>query len=206
MASSDFLPFFTKSERDLRAFIGSVIRDVHAREDIFQEVSRTLWEKFDDFDLSCSFGAWARGIASRKILEARRRSARFPLLFSPETLAAIASAFDEIDEPAASREAALHLCLDALPPRSRQILTARYEERQPCEQIAQAMGSHLKAIHQTLSRLRRTLHECITKRLENDDFRPAGVVGNGEETAPGFPPVPTAGPQQFQPYALPAPP
>jgi len=172
VSSPDFIHFFRKAETDLRAFIGSVIRDAHAREDIFQEVSRTLWEKFDDYDLSRPFGAWARGIASRKILEARRRSARFPLLFPPETVEAIAQAFDETDEPAALREAALKLCLAALPPRSRDILTARYDHRQPCEQIAQIHGSTLKAVHQTLSRLRRALHRCITTRLENEDFSP----------------------------------
>ena len=73
-ASLDFLHFFRRAETDLRAFIGSVIRDPHAREDIFQEVSRTLWERFDDYDLERPFGAWARGIASRKMLEARRRA------------------------------------------------------------------------------------------------------------------------------------
>ena len=61
MASSDFLHFFSKAETDLRAFIGSVIRDPHAREDIFQEVSRTLWEKFDDYDLSRSFRGMGEG-------------------------------------------------------------------------------------------------------------------------------------------------
>ena len=181
VSSPDFLHFFRKAETDLRAFIGSVIRDPHAREDIFQEVSRTLWQKFDDYDLSRSFGAWARGIASRKILEARRRSARFPLLFPPETVEAIAEAFDESDEPAAAREAALKLCLDALPPRSRQILMARYDGRQPCEQIARSTGSSLKAIHQTLSRLRRALHTCITTRLENDDFLPVPVLAEAAE-------------------------
>ncbi len=177
MSSPDFLHFFRRAETDLPAFIGSVIRDAHAREDIFQEVSRTLWQKFDDYDLDRSFGAWARGIASNKILEARRRSARFPLLFPPETVELIAQAFDETESPAADREAALKLCLEALPPRSRQILSARYDQRQPCEQIAQTTGSTLKAIHQTLSRLRRTLHRCITVRLENEDFLPVAHAG-----------------------------
>ena len=181
VSSPDFLHFFRKAETDLRAFIGSVIRDPHAREDIFQEVSRTLWQKFDDYDLSRSFGAWARGIASRKILEARRRSARFPLLFPPETVEAIAEAFDQSDESAAAREAALKPCLDALPLRSRQILTSRYDQRLPCEQIARATGSNLKAIHQTLSRLRRGLHRCITARLENDDFLPVPVLAGADE-------------------------
>ncbi|MDB6069710.1 MAG: cnrH 2 [Verrucomicrobiales bacterium] len=172
-ASADFLHFFRKAETDLRAFIGSLIRDPHAREDIFQEVCRTLWQKFDDYDLTRPFGAWARGIATFKILEARRRNARFPLLFPPETVEAILGAFDETDDSDTAREAALKLCLEVLPARSRHILTERYDSRRTCGDIAQSTGTSLKAIHQTLSRLRRHLHLCISRRLETEDFNPA---------------------------------
>lgn len=179
MLSPDFLYFFRRAEPDLRAFIGSVIRDSHAREDIFQEVSRTLWLKFDEFDLSRSFGAWARGIASMKILEAQKRSARFPLLFPPGAVEAIVRAFDESDASHEERENALKQCLDSLPPRSRGIVSARYEQRQTCGQIAQAQGISLTAIHQTLSRIRRALYQCITRRLEEEedsDVTPASAL------------------------------
>ena len=150
-----------------------------------QEVSRTLWEKFDDYDLERPFGAWARGIAMRKILEARRRSARFPLLFPPETVEAIVKAFDENDEPAAAREAALKLCVDALPLRSRQILTFRYEEHQSCERIAMGIGMNLKAVHKTLSRLRRALHRCITSRLAREEFSLVPAAGDEQDLKDG---------------------
>ena len=95
---SDFLHRFRQCEHDLRAFIGAMVRDIHAREDLFQDVSRTLWEKFEDYNLDYAFGAWARGIAARKMLEARRRNAKFPLIFPAETIAAILEAFDESDD------------------------------------------------------------------------------------------------------------
>lgn len=171
-AHSDFLHFFRLAEQDLRAFIGSVLRDPHAREDVFQEVSRTLWQKFGDFDLSRPFGAWARGIAGRKMLESKRKDARFPLCFAPETVEAILEGFEETDDHAAAQQSALRLCLAALPERQRGILESRYEKQWPCDRIAAELGMNLKAVHQTLSRLRRTLHRCITRRIETDDFRP----------------------------------
>ena len=58
---------------------------------------------------------------------------------------------------------------------------ARYDGRQPCEQIALSTGSNLKAIHQTLSRLRRALHTCITTRLENDDYLPIPVLAGADD-------------------------
>lgn len=172
-SQADFLHFYRQAEPDLRAFIGSVIRDPHGREDVLQEVSRTLWQKFDEFDLTRTFGAWARGIAGRKMLETGRRNARFPLVFAPETVALLMEAFDETDEHAAAQEAALKLCMESLPERPRRILAARYEERWPCERIGQELGLKVKAVHQVLSRLRKALRHCITARIEADDFRPA---------------------------------
>ncbi|RYD32333.1 MAG: hypothetical protein EOP86_15935, partial [Verrucomicrobiaceae bacterium] len=116
--------------------------------------------------------AWARGIAGRKMLEARRRNARFPLLFPPETVEVILGAFDETDDFAGSQESALRLCLESLPERPRSILASRYERQWPCERIGRELGLNLKAVHQILSRLRRSLRRCITARIENDDFRP----------------------------------
>lgn len=172
-SQTDFLHFYRQAEPDLRAFIGSVIRDPHFREDVLQEVSRTLWQKFDDFDLSRPFGAWARGIAGRKMLETGRRNARFPLLFAPETVELLMEAFDETDEHAAAQESALKLCMESLPERPRRILKARYEERWPCERIGEELGLKVKAVHQVLSRLRRALRQCITARIEAEDFTPA---------------------------------
>ena len=33
----DFLQLFLRHQADLRAFIGSLVRDIHAREDVFQD-------------------------------------------------------------------------------------------------------------------------------------------------------------------------
>ena len=73
-----FLPLFLAAQSDLRAFIGATVRDRALREDVFQEVAMVLWRTFDRFDASRSFGAWARGVAARKIMEDRRVRARLP--------------------------------------------------------------------------------------------------------------------------------
>ncbi len=105
----------------------------------------------------------------------------------------------------AAREAALQLCLESLPPRSRHILTARYDFRHPCGEIAQATGSSLKAIHQILSRLRRSLHRCITTRLENEDFQPAPPARDTGEICPDTSPDAKPGPPLLpNAYALPS--
>lgn len=167
---TEFLHLFRRCEADVRAFIGAMIRDRHAREDLFQEVCRTLWEKFDTYDLDRPFGAWARGIAALKLLEARRKNARFPLLFPPETVAVILDAFDRSEESTSLHSEALRLCLEELPERSRAVLKSRYELGHACDRIAEDTGASVKAVHQTLSRLRRALGQCIERRISRDEL------------------------------------
>ena len=83
-----FLPHFLPIQADLRAFIGAAVRDVVTREDVFQEVAMILWKKFDLYDPVRPFGAWARGIAIRKILEDRRLRGKLPETCTAETLEA----------------------------------------------------------------------------------------------------------------------
>ena len=165
----DFLKLFLAQERDLRAFIGSLVRDGQAREDVFQETALSLWQSFAEFDATRSFGAWARGVASNKIKQCWRAEARRPVSLPPEAVDAVREAFDRSDNgDAAVREAALRICVEKLPERARQALALKYEEGQSAGVIASRLGSSVDAVHQLLSRLRTALAECVRRRLTSE--------------------------------------
>jgi RNA polymerase sigma-70 factor (ECF subfamily) len=162
-----FLPLFLPVQSDLRAFIGAAVRDPATRDDIFQEVAVVLWKKFEVYDPSRPFGAWARGIAIRKILEDRRVREKSPTACTAEQLEALAAGFaaDEAEASWQDREKALNRCLDQLPPRSARLVRERYHQNHSIDQIAEQEGMSLDAIYQNLSRLRRQLRECVQRRL-----------------------------------------
>ena len=166
---SDFLHYFQRCATDIRACIGAAVRDAHRREDIFQEVSRVLWRKFDEFDPAGSFGGWARGIALNKVLEAKRNDDRFPLALPPEVLVAMLETFRDVPPLARDEEEALEHCLAKLPANSRRLLRWRYEEGESCTELARRTKVNPKAMHQTLCRLRRALAGCIRQRLAEPD-------------------------------------
>ncbi len=161
----EFLPLFLAHQGDLRAFIGALIRDAQTREDIFQNVALTLWETFDRFDRERSFGAWARGIAARKVLHEHRGNARFPLVFPPEAIQKVLEAYDRTEAPEGPRRVALRECLDRLPDRTKEVLNLRYDQGLSGAGIAVRLSSSEDAVHQTLSRARVSLADCIRRRL-----------------------------------------
>jgi RNA polymerase sigma-70 factor (ECF subfamily) len=164
----EFLKLFLKHEADVKAFIGSLLLDAHLRDDAFQEVALTLWRQMDAYDWQRPFGAWARGIAARKILQLRDQNARFPIAFSPETIQAILDAFERTEESVSDRMQALHACLQGLPHEALNLLELRYERGLECEQIARQTSRTLASVYQALSRIRARLEECVRKRLAVD--------------------------------------
>jgi RNA polymerase sigma-70 factor, ECF subfamily len=166
--TSQFLKLFLAHEAEVRAFIGALVRERVAREDVFQDVAVALWEGFDRYDQARPFGAWARGVASNKILQQRRRDARSPIAFSPETIEAVRDAFDRTDVPTGEREEALEECLRRLPERSTEILSLRYSHGASAASIASQLHISVDAVYQTLSRLRTQLAECVRRRITSN--------------------------------------
>jgi len=162
-----FLPLFLEVQSDLRAFIGAMVRDPVTREDVFQEVSMVLWKNFAKYDPARPFGAWARGVAARKILEDHRLRSRLPQAFPPEVIEAVAAGFDEDQGHAAwrDRELALNQCLELLPERSAALIAERYQKGLAVEDLVADTGMTAEAIYQALSRLRKQLRDCVQRRL-----------------------------------------
>ncbi len=164
---------FLGQERDLRAYIGSLVREPAEREDVFQNVAVVLWEKFEEYNGNKgAFGAWARGIATRKVLQERRKNARFPLALPPEAIERVLEAFERTEASsgeAVRRERALAECLKALPDKSRQLMEWRYEDGVRGAKLARRMKRSVDAVYQMLSRVRTQLGGCIRGKLANSE-------------------------------------
>ncbi|MGI8604240.1 MAG: sigma-70 family RNA polymerase sigma factor [Verrucomicrobiales bacterium] len=161
--TSQFLKLFLAHEMEFRAFIGALVRERAARDDVFRDMALALWESYDGYDPARSFGAWARGVATNRILQQRRRDAR--ITFSPETIEAVRDAFDRTEAGPGQREEALEECLKRLPERSAEILVLRYGQGSPASAIAGQLHISADVVNQTLSRLRAQLGECVRRQL-----------------------------------------
>lgn len=162
---SEFLTLFLKHQGEVRAFVGSLIRDREAREDVFQEVALVLWQDYAKFDTSRSFGAWARGIAMNKIRQRWERLGRMPASLSNEALQAVAEAYDRTAATRIAHADALQHCVSQLPEKSRRLLALRYEQALKLQQMAELLETTADAVHKALSRIRDKLWECVERRL-----------------------------------------
>ena len=85
----EFVRLYTASSRRIYTYILTLLPNRTDAEDVFQDVSALLWEKFHEFTPGTQFGAWACRIAYFKALKHRSRNAVRNRIFSPAAMESI---------------------------------------------------------------------------------------------------------------------
>src|SRR4051794_21253119 len=84
--SKVFLPLFVQNERRVYAYILTLLPNRADADDMLQEVSLVMWDKFAPDSPPTDFAAWGCRIAYFKVLDFYKRHRRGRVLFSQETL------------------------------------------------------------------------------------------------------------------------
>jgi RNA polymerase sigma-70 factor (ECF subfamily) len=159
--TSEFLALFTAHDRGLRKYILTLLGDSESTQEVFQETSATLWQKFDEFEPGSNFFAWACRIAYFEVLEFRRRRRRHRLTFNEGLLATLSSDLVEREGVLQARRMALPDCMERLPVVDRELVEQRYAGGETILEIAERTGRSVHALYKALGRIRRTLMKCI---------------------------------------------
>lgn len=161
-----FLPLWTQHQRRIFAYIYTLIPHRSDAEDLLQETSITLWEKFEEFEPGTDFIAWACQVAYWKVRNARRKYARSPIIHDDDLLASISDKAIASQTILDQRHDALVQCLKMISKRDRELILSRYEADRTVKDVAQRTGRSVEAAYKALSRIRRVLLDCVTLRLE----------------------------------------
>lgn len=162
-----FLRLFLQSERRLYAYILTLVPSRADAEDILQEASLVMWDKFREHEPPADFAAWGCRIAYYKVLEFFKKSTRSKVRFSQAMLERVAETAIEhadalqLDE----RREALAGCMEKLPARDRELLTRRFTEGATTQSTAESLGRSVDAVYKSLSKIRHVLFDCVHRTL-----------------------------------------
>ncbi len=164
---------FIHDRHRLGAFVGGLLRDSHAAEDVIQEVWVRLAAEVEKGTAIENQPAWCRGVARNLILKHWRTQQTAKVVADSEVmeafLAKVETAFSEADENADDewqrRQQALDDCVAKLPEKSRRMLSLRYEARKSVEEVARTTGKSFDAVTKSLYRLRQALTDCVERKL-----------------------------------------
>jgi RNA polymerase sigma-70 factor (ECF subfamily) len=163
--AEEFVFLLARHERPLGAYVMTMVPHPQDADDILQEAKVVMWRNFAKFEPGTNFGAWARKIAFHQVLAHRKRKQRDRLDFSEEFIGAVSGEAEASAEHLERRAGLLHDCLTKLPADHRDVLHLRYHEGHSIEDMATKLNRTVCALYRLLSRIRQSLHECVTKSL-----------------------------------------
>jgi RNA polymerase sigma-70 factor (ECF subfamily) len=165
----------SRFEDDLRrhqtqifGFIYSLVRNFDDADDLFQQTSLVLWRKYDRYDATKSFVAWACGVARLEVADFVRRSNRRRRHFGgslSELLIDVHAEFEAEYEHIEERQGVLAACMKKLRQRDQELIQACYGGSARVPEVARAWGRSIQSVHNSLSRIRRTLLECVRRTM-----------------------------------------
>src|SRR5438477_9299247 len=159
------MALMTRHQRQIFSYIYVLVPNRADAEDLLQETSLVICEKFHEFREGTDFVAWACQIAYWRIRYSRQKFARSKVVFDQDILEVVAKTAGELAGELDDRHEALAQCLQRLHPRDRDMLIARYEPGGSAQEAARRSGRTLTTAYKALARLRKLLLDCVTTRL-----------------------------------------
>jgi len=164
---SRFMKMYLAAQPPIRSFLLGLLRNAQDADDVFQEVSLVLWERFGDYDDKYPFLSWAFGIARNHVARWRRSRSKTRVWLPPEVEEKLAVTAAEIEDELAPHRKALQACLEKLGPQARELLALRYEQQMSLQEIAARRKMSLNAVNKALGKIRALLADCTRQaRME----------------------------------------
>ena len=164
-----FARLFSRNARRIYGFIMTLVFSHHDAEEVFQNTSVVLWNKFSEFQPGSNFFAWASRIAYYEVLTLMKQHRR-SRSFSDESLELLASQAAALSEQSSSRQQALEDCLSRLTAADRDLLQERYYVQRPPKQIAALQSRSVDSVYRALSRIHNALLNCVQSNLAKEEM------------------------------------
>ena len=161
------MALMTRYQQRIYSYIFTLVPRRADADDLLQETSLVICEKFDEFEGGTDFVAWACQIAYWRVRYSRQKFARGKVLFNQDVLDAVAKTAANMTEELDERHKALTYCLDKLNPRDREFVLTRYEPGCGVAEAARGSGRSITAAYKALTRIRKLLLDCVTHQLES---------------------------------------
>jgi RNA polymerase sigma-70 factor (ECF subfamily) len=171
-STPEFMRLYAESSRAVYWVIRSLVSRPEDADELFQETSAVLWQKFGEFTPGTNFGAWAAQIARIEVRRYYQRLARDQNLFHNEALLEkLLARTEQIGATTSRRGEFLTRCLGELNFPDRKLIGSRYEPGMNSKKLAEQLRVSESYISKTLARIHRLLFQCIERHEAEEEKR-----------------------------------
>lgn len=156
-----FVSLYTACQRRLYVYVRSHVPSAADCDDVLQNVSAVLWEKFVEYRPDEDFTRWAFGVARLEVLKYRQKQSSRAIRLRVELADLVAKETLEVSEAADVLSETLRKCIEKLSPWNLVILRQRFEAGKSVHEIAQKLDRSDNAVYKTLQGIYDNLYDCV---------------------------------------------
>jgi RNA polymerase sigma-70 factor, ECF subfamily len=165
----NFFQLYLQSQKRLYTYILMLVPNSSDADDILQQTSSIMWEKFDTYNPEASFGAWAVSIAKYVVFDHYKKKRRSHVIFKDEMLEIIAESATALTRDSDERLALLKVCVEKLSGNDRKLIKIRYEQGLKIKDIAERVGRPVQGFYKTMNRIHNLLLNCIRRKMLTEE-------------------------------------
>ena len=166
-----FVRHYLDNMRRLYSYIFAFVPNRTDADDIFQEVTVIMWQKYESFATDAGFFNWAVKITRNKIKQHIQKQSRDPIRQNLPGLRPLDDcALSMLREHSLEQEA-LRQCIARMKAKDQELLRLRYEADTSTQSVAAHLGRGVSAIYKALNRIHYQLLLCIQGKLAGEDSR-----------------------------------
>jgi RNA polymerase sigma-70 factor, ECF subfamily len=158
-----FNELFLRHQKDVFAYILTLIPDRNDAADVYQQTCLELLEKQSQFDPRREFFPWACGFALNEVRRFRRSHYRERMQLDDAVIESLASVQVKSAGQIDSQLDMLMDCLKSLPVDKRETLMRCYSHHGAIKDLAARLGLDTNTLYKRLERTRRLLIECMER-------------------------------------------
>jgi len=164
--TEDFIQQFTRNERQIRYYIASLVANKSDVDDIMQEASALLWEKFDQYDPTRPFLPWAMRFAYNAVRTYRQKLGTRRKYFTDELIEELVATHEKEMDRLEMERKLLPAAMNVLSEKEQLLIQHRYSNGGTIQDLAKKLGEKPDALYKRLQRIREKLMTTIQLELE----------------------------------------
>lgn len=156
----------------LTAYIWSIVRDLHATEDVFQEVCLRAVKHRESIESESHLMGWLRRVSRNLSIDLMRRTGRDATTLDESVLELLERQWAETDgSPMQSAVAAVRECFSLLTPNAQRIVKLRYVDGMRSSEVARHLGRKVGAVYKAIVRIHQAMVNCVRSEMQSYEAR-----------------------------------